>query len=171
MKRLFYIVMLVSIVILSAPASAEECRDLPGNYSPGQTPGETYRKELDLMLEGSFCYDLPIYDDAWRRKGSSVVRSLSNTSAARAFDRPFEVYERGGYAIIYYPNDQNLGPVFLYAKGGGWVIDRTSVMENIHYGNGWMAYGGNYPYLALLQSVYDLKKGTAGGGRIAYQPR
>jgi len=86
------------------------------------------------------------------------------------FDRHFETYIEGRYAVIYYSQDKQLGPAFLYRDSSGWVLDRTAVIENIHYGNTWMADEGDYPYLGLLQKVFTLEKGRSGGGITVYRP-
>jgi len=86
------------------------------------------------------------------------------------FERHFETYIEGRYAVIYYSQDKQLGPAFLYQDSSGWILDRTTVIEKIHYGNTWMADEGDYPYLGLLHKVFNLEKGRSSRGITVYRP-
>jgi hypothetical protein len=146
--------------LLSAEITYEE---LQQQYIPQDNPEATYRLELGLLSKGIYCYDLSIFDPEWRAKGKEI---LISQSVAQKFYGPFQTYSEGDYAVIYYPQDKSCGPVFLYRNNSGWVLDRTTVIENIHYspdGSSWFAYDGSYPYLRLLKKIFNLKRGQAGG--------
>ncbi|MDP2653426.1 MAG: hypothetical protein Q8Q08_05275 [Candidatus Omnitrophota bacterium] len=153
---------------LNAPAQTA-CDEFIKTYHPQSTPEQTYRLELDMMKQGAYCYDLDIFDPAWRKMAAKNSFSETHKSTAQSFDRPFKTYQEGKYAVIYYPGQKTLGPVFLYRENGVWLLDRTSVYQHIRYGQEWMVYDGDYPYLALLKKVFPLEEGAAGGGRKAYR--
>ena len=142
-----------------ARVSYEELRQ---KYVPQSSPEETYRLELEMMSEGMYCYDLPIFDSKWRTKGKQVLYSSAYKNIEK-WKSGFQSYIEGDYAVVYYPNDKSAGPVFLYRDYSGWVLDRTTVIEKIHYNGTWHAYEGSYPYLSLLKRVFNMKKGRAGG--------
>ena len=138
-------------------------------YKPQSTPEASYKLELELLGKGEYCYDLPMFDPEWRKRGKKVLKRKIYMKTAKQFDRKFKVYIKGKHAIIYYPDYKNLGPTFLYKKDSKWILDRTCVIKNIHYNIGstaWFAYDGYYPYLALLHKIFDLKSVTLKQGNI-----
>jgi len=145
----------------SQRVSYEELRQ---KYVPQASPEDTYRLELEMMSQGMYCYDLPIFDMQWRGKGNQVIYSSAYKNMQK-WSTGFESYIEGDYAVIYYPQNKSCGPVFLYRDSSGWVIDRTTVINNIHYApdnSSWLAYEGSYPYLGILQKIFNLKKGKVG---------
>ncbi len=148
----------------------ESCAQYQEQYRPQSQPEETYRLELQMMKRGHYCYDLPIFDASWRRRSDELLSSSAYQTTAAQFDRPFSTKIEGDYAVIYYPENPSLAPVFLYRTDSGWVLDRTAVIEKIHYGGKWMADDGDYPYLNLLKSVYTLQKGTSSFAQTVWQP-
>lgn len=170
-KALLYFCIINWFSFCFAQTEQASYEELSQKYVPQSTPEATYRLELEMMSRGMYCYDLPIFDPEWRNKGSQVLYSSSYKSAQR-WDTDFKAYIEGDYAVIYYPQDKSLGPVFLYRDASGWVLDRTTVINNIHYGNdnsGWFAYEGDYPYLGMLKKVFYLRKGRLGDDTWAYQ--
>ncbi len=145
------------------------CEQLVQEYTPQNSPEATYRLELKLLSQGIYCYDLPIFDSAWRRRGNTMSHSPNNKQTAQMFNKPFKTYIDGNYAIVYYPQNKELGPSFLYRGADGWILDRTMVIEKIHYGNEWLADEGNYPYLSLLKKVFNLEKGQSNRGVMVYR--
>lgn len=139
--------------------------ELKQKYVPQASPEATYRLELEMMSQGMYCYGLPIFDPQWRNRGNQILYSSAYKDVQK-WSTGFEVYTEGDYAVIYYPRDKSCGPVFLYRDSSGWVLDRTAVINNIHYApdnSSWLAYEGNYPYLDILKKIFKLKKGHVGG--------
>ncbi|MFC1613392.1 hypothetical protein ACFL23_03605 [Patescibacteria group bacterium] len=150
----------------------ELCKDLWDTYYPQHTPEETLKLERQLMHQGIYCYDLPLFDESWRKRGSTIIKDERYKNTEEKFDKPFKVYKKEKYAILYYPNDISLGPEFLYRVKNGWVLDRTAVWDNIHYNytnTGWFAYEGEYPYLEILQTIYNMQRIELDNGILAYQ--
>ena len=72
-------------------------------------------------------------------------------------DIPIFVYTtyRKGEKALY------TGPQFLRRTEEGWILDTSTVFKFIYdYSNRWVAVDGDYPYLALIKSVYDMKRVT-----------
>lgn len=149
------------------------CKELRGKAVPQKTPEKTYRKELAILRQGLYCYDLPIFDPNWRWRQYGVIESSKNKMTYEVFNRPFKSRSDGRYAVIYYPGDRQRGPTFLYNTKQGWVLDRTRTAEAIRYGAGdeWFALDGDYPYLKLLKEAVELEKGRSGSGAEAYRPK
>ncbi len=147
--------------------------ELEQKYVPQSKPEETVRLELDLLAKGMYCYDLLMFDLAWRKRGKQILSSPQYKNTARKFDVSSKVYTEGNYAIVYYPYNKNEGPDFLYKdSSGGWVLDRTAVWDYIHYNysnTGWFAYEGDYPYLEMLKKVFPLERVKLDSGAWAYR--
>jgi len=146
--------------------------ELQKEYTPQNSPEDTYRMELRLLSQGIYCNDLPIFDLPWRRKNSRIQRSEQYKHTANEFSTGYKTRKEGKYAVIYYPFNKALGPVFLYKESAGWIIDRTAVWEYIHYNtsnDGWFAYAGNYPYLPILKKIFNLERVVLDNGVSAYQ--
>ena len=146
--------------------------ELKQKYIPQETPEKAYKLELELLSKGMYCYDLPLFDLEWRKKGKEILYSPQYKNTAKKFDIPYKVYIEGEYAIIYYPQDKSAGPDFLYQGSSGWILDRTAVWDQIHnnYSNtGWFAYEGNYPYLDILKKIYSLERIKLDNGIWAYR--
>ncbi len=146
--------------------------ELEAKYIPQSRPEETVLLELDLLAQGMYCYDLPLFDTAWRRRGKKILYSSRYKDTAKKFDVPYRVYKDGKYAIVYYQDNKSEGPDFLYLTSAGWVLDRAAVWDYIHYNysnTGWFAYEGDYPYLDMLKRIFLLKKVRLSDGVWAYQ--
>lgn len=142
--------------------------ELQRKYVPQSSPEASYRLELELLSQGLYCFDLPMFDPVWRAKGNQI---LTNQKVPQEFYSSFETYIEGDYAVIYYPYDKSCGPVFLYRDASGWILDRTTVLNNIRYtpdNNNWFAHEGNYPYLDMLKKVFKLKRARTGDGVQVY---
>lgn len=145
--------------------------DLYKKYVPQDSPEQTYLLEWELLSKGMYCYDLPMFDPEWRKRGKEILYSSSYKNTAAKFSVPHKVYIEGDYAVIYFPDNQSEGPDFLYKDSAGWILDRTAVWDNIHYNyfnTAWFAYDGDYPYLKLLKKVYSLQRIKLDNGRWAY---
>ena len=132
---------------------------LKEEYLPQSTPQESFLLELKLLAQGMYCYDLPLFDPQWRLKGKKILTSSLFFDTAKAANQPFDAYIEGDRAVIYYPQNKALSPVFLYEENSKWVIDRTASADRIFFDhNKWITLGGDYPYLDLLKRVYNLKE-------------
>ena len=151
--------------------SMPPCGEFKKAYQPQSSPEQTYRLELDMMKQGVYCYDLPIFDPEWQANAPKNAFNENFKRTAQFFDVPYKVYQEGKYAVLYYPGQKTLGPVFLYRENGNWILDRSSVARYIHYGQEWMAYGGDYPYLELLKKIFPLEEGTTASGQKAYRKK
>ena len=153
---------LISPAIALAGGSPEEkayYEVLKEDYIPQSTPEESFLLELKLLEGGMYCYDLPLFDPQWRLKGKKILTSPLFSETAKAASQPFQTYIEGRYAVIYYPNNENLSPVFLYEENSKWIIDRTASADRVFFDHGrWVTLGGDYPYLSLLKKVYRLKE-------------
>ena len=74
-----------------------------------------------------------------------------------------KVEQAGDHAISYFQGNKGSlwGPQFLQLTDSGWIIDASSVAEFIVYDYSnqfWYAVDGDYPYLALIKKVYDMKR-------------
>lgn len=157
-----------------AQSSGVSYEELKRKYTPQSTPEATYKLELELLSQGMYCYDLPIFDPAWRKRGKQILYSSRYKHTAQKFSVPYKVYIEGRYAIIYFPYNKSEGPDFLYRDSSGWILDRTAVWDYIHYNysnTGWFVYEGNYPYLEMLKKVFSLEKIRLDNGMWAYQIR
>lgn len=144
--------------------------ELKKEYIPQKRPGDSFQLELKLMSDGMYCYDLDLFDPRWRKNGQRILTSPLFRKTASAYKQPFKVDIENQHAVIYFPDYNTLGPVFLYQDERGWIIDRTAVAEKVLYerkGN-WVVVGEQNPYLNLLQKIYSLEgipipqRGTVG---------
>lgn len=129
---------------------------------PQASPEDCVELEMTLMRRGIYYRDVPMYDDAWRRAQRPDLPAERLRAIAREWGGPFYVERNGAHAITYFTGDKGMrwGPQFLRRTDAGWIIDASSVAEYIVYdysNRGWYALDGDYPYLALLRSVYDMK--------------
>ncbi len=172
MKRWSLLFVVVICLIFTFSCSGKyTLQDISNKYTPQAQPELTYLLELELLSDGMYCYDLPMFDPDWRQKGSKIMYSESYKNTAQRYSIPYETYTEGNYAIIYFPNSKSEGPCFLYRDPAGWIIDRTATWDNIHYNysnTGWFAYDGDYPYLKLLKKVYPLEKVKLDNGVQAF---
>lgn len=104
-----------------------------------------------------------MYDEAWRRASRPDFPAHRLKSIAKEWDGPFEVEQAGDHAISYFQGNKGSlwGPQFLQLTDSGWIIDASSVAEFIVYDYSnqfWYAVDGDYPYLALIKKVYDMKR-------------
>ncbi len=135
-------------------------QELKKEYVPQATPEASFSLELALVKDGMYCYDLPLFDAQWRKKGKRILVDPKFKDSAKMFDRPFQVYSEGDFAVIYFPDLKNLGPVFLYKEKKGWVIDRTAIQDKLFYDDHarWVVVGGEYPYFFLLKKIFELEE-------------
>ena len=166
----------MTIFLLSAPVigwcQAPDCEKFKSEYEPQSTPEGTLKLEMDMMKQGAYCYDIPIFDKTWQSKSS--LNSFGNDefkTMAGYFDVPSKTFQEGKYAVIYYPEDNTLGPVFLYRENGKWILDRNSVYEYIHYEDTWLAYDGDYPYLEMLKTLFPMEERVTSDGQKAFKVR
>ena len=169
MKTLL-LTMVLYLFLVSPSWAQPTCQEASAIYVPQSSPEASYRLELEMMEKGFYCYNVPLFDPRWRARGNTISFAPVYRHTAQTFDKPFKVYVEGKHAIIYYPRDKHLGPAFAYRDGAGWVLDRTTVMEKIHYGDGWVADEGGYPYLGLLKKVFSVEKGRSSRGVVVYRP-
>lgn len=159
-------------IITNLYSQGTTLEELEQKYIPQSRPEDTVRLELDLLAKGMYCYDLPMFDPAWRKRGKQILYSSRYKHTAKKFDVQSKVYIEGNYAIVYYPYDKSEGPDFLYGDSSGWVLDRTAVWDYIHYNysnTGWFAYEGDYPYLTMLKKIFTLERVRLDKGNWAYQ--
>jgi len=158
-RSLFIAALIFSALLVCAQPDKISYEELKKKYVPQSTPYASVRLELELLSQGMYCYDLPLFDAAWRGRGKKVLFNSRYKQTAQKFDVLYKVYREGKYAIVYYPYNKETGPDFLFRTNSGWVIDRTSVWDYIHYNrtnSGWFAYEGDYPYLKIfVQFVYS----------------
>lgn len=148
------------------------CEKLWGEYLPQKTPKETVQLELNLLSQGIYCYNLPIFDPEWRKRGDKIIHSSQYKKTFQKFNVPSEVYIEGDHAIIYFPQNKSVGPEFLYKESNIWILDRTAVWDYIHYNysnSGWFAYEDDYVYLNLLKKIFPMEKIKLDSGVWAYQ--
>jgi hypothetical protein len=177
LKFCFALWLTLFCTLISSPyAYSREGREsyehLRREYAPQGSPESSFRLELQLMLQGIYCYDLPLFDPDWRKKGREIIYSSAYRQTAQSFSVPFRANIERHYAVIYFPDNPNLGPVFLYLDRSGWVIDRTSVLNNIRYDSSntrWFAAEGDYPYLDILRKVFTMEKMQLDSGSWAYK--
>lgn len=128
---------------------------------PQASPERCVRLEIALMRQGFYYRDVTLYDKAWRRPVATSAPSRQLKADAREMEGQFAVKLDGGHAIAYFQGGKArvVGPRFLRLTEAGWILDTSSVYDNIIYGseNHWAAVDGDYPYLRLLKSVYDMK--------------
>ena len=147
-------------------------KKLAQKYVPQNTPEASFKLELKLLNQGIYCYDLPLFDPTWRKKGKQILFNSGYKHTAKKFNISFKTYSKEQYAIIYFPYNKSVGPEFFYKESFGWVIDRTAVWNYIHYNysnTGWFAYEGDYPYLNMLKENFSLKKIKLDNGVWAYR--
>jgi hypothetical protein len=162
-----WILMLLAPVVAWAQA-APTCETFK-EYQPQSTPEETYRLEMDMMKQGAYCYDIPIFDQEWQAKAEKNSYGNDFKRMAGYFDVPSKTFQEGKYAVIYYPDHKTLGPVFFYRENGKWILDRTSAWKYIHYEDAWLAYDGDYPYLDMLKTLFMLEERTTRNGQKVYK--
>lgn len=119
--------------------------------------------EMALMHRGIYYRDAPMYDEAWRRASRPDLPARRLKAIAREWEGPFAVETSGDSAITYFTGDKakRWGPQFLRRTGDGWIIEASAVARYIVYdysNNAWYALDGDYPHLALVQRVYDMKR-------------
>jgi uncharacterized membrane protein YgcG len=128
---------------------------------PQATPGECVRLEMALLHKGIYFRDAPMYDDAWRRANRPDLPARRLKAIAAEWDGPFKIASSGDHAIAYFEGDRAVrwGPNFLRRTDAGWIVDGSAVARYIvyDYSNRWVAVDGDYPYLALIQGVYDMQ--------------
>ncbi len=148
--------------------------ELKKEYVPQDSPEKSFLLELKLLSDGMYCYDLPLFDPEWRKRGKKILTSPSFADSAKKANQPLKVFIDGQYAVIYFPQNRNLSPVFLYREDSGWIIDRSMSADKVIYNKlgGWLVVGGEYPYLNLLKKIYSLEAIPLGdNGLTGYQPK
>ncbi len=128
---------------------------------PQPSPERCMRLEIALLRQGFYYRDVTMYDEAWRRPNETSTPSRQMQADAREMEGQFAVKLDGDHAIAYFQGGKArvVGPRFLRLTEAGWILDTSSVYENIIYGsqNRWAAVDGNYPYLRILKRVYDME--------------
>ena len=132
---------------------------------PQNRPEDSVHLEIALMQRGIYYPDVPLYDEAWRRRERPERPPDRYQAVARRLAVPFEVERTADYAIVYFPgeNRRRNGPWFLRNTNAGWVLETSVVYEKIIYdlSSQWYALDGDYPYLELLQRVYSMRRVTS----------
>lgn len=170
MRRIILSIVLLLITPVYAWSDDPTCEKFKNEYLPQSSPDETYRLEMEMMKGGAYCYDLPIFDPQWQAmaaknsSGNQEFKDMADYLAA-----PTRTFVEGKYAIIYYPDDKTLGPVFLYEENGKWILDRSGVFNYIDFDDNWVAFEGNYPYLDLLRKIFDLDEMVLDDGQKVYK--
>lgn len=170
------IFILLAFLIVSSPivgwCQASTCETFKNEYQPQSTPEGTLKLEMDMMKQGAYCYDIPIFDPKWQAMSAkNSFGSDEFKTMAGYFDVPSKIFQEGKYAVIYYPDHHTLGPVFLYRENGKWILDRSSVYEYIHYEDAWLAYDGDYPYLEMLKTIFPLEERVTENGQKVFKVR
>ncbi len=148
--------------------------ELKKEYVPQDSPEKSFLLELKLLSDGMYCYDLPLFDPQWRHRGKKILTSPSFAQSAQKANQPLKVFIEGHYAVIYFPQNKNLFPIFLYREDSGWIIDRSMSADKVIFNKlgGWLVVGGEYPYLNLLKKIYSLDPVPLDdNGLTGYQPR
>ena len=161
----------------SKTQNAEESyyEEFKKEYVPQDSPEKSFLLELKLLSDGMYCYDLPLFDDQWRQRGKRILTSPAFADTAQKANQPFKVYTDGQYAVIYFPDNKNISPVFLYHEDpSGWIIDRSAAADKIIYNKqgSWLVLGGEYPYLNLLRKIYSFEEILMDDtGVMGYEPK
>lgn len=169
MKKAILTVVLSLFVLPLNVWCANDCAQFK-SFLPQSTPEGTYRLELDMMKQGAYCYDIPIFDPQWQ--AMAAKNSTGNEEFKDMADQlgaPTKTFREGKYAIIYFPEDKTLGPTFLYEQNGKWILDRSGVLNYIDYDEHWVAFDGNYPYLDLMRKVFDFEEMVMEDGMKVYK--
>jgi soluble cytochrome b562 len=129
---------------------------------PQARPEDCVNLEIALMHKGIYYREVSMYDEAWRRASRPDFPAHRLQSIAREWDGPFNVERVGDHAITHFSGvkGRRWGPQFLQLTDNGWIIDASSVAKFIVYdysNRSWYAVDDDYPYLALIKSVYDMK--------------
>jgi uncharacterized membrane protein YgcG len=132
---------------------------------PQAAPEDCVELEMALMHRGIYHRDVPMYDEAWRRANRPALPARRLKEIAREWDGPFEVKRVGDHAIAYFTGEKALrwGPQFLRRTDDGWIVDASLVARFIVYdysNQHWYAVEDDYPYLAIIQSVYSMQRGS-----------
>jgi hypothetical protein len=131
---------------------------------PQPNPEDCVELEMALMHRGIYYQGVSMYDAAWQRAVRPSMPARRLKAIAAEFDGPFLIARDGDYAIAYLEGEKarRWGPRFLRRTEAGWIIDATAGAEFIiyDYSNRWTAVDGDYPYLALIHSVYEMQAGT-----------
>ncbi len=140
---------------------------------PQPRPEDCVHLELALMHRGIYYRDAPMYDEAWRRANRPDLPARRLKAIAREWDGPFAVEASGDHAITYYTGDKarRWGPQFLRRTDEGWIVEASAVARFIVYdysNNAWYALDGDYPHLALVKRVYDMKRVSLRGRGAAW---
>jgi hypothetical protein len=130
---------------------------------PQATPEQCVHLEMGLMHRGIYFRDAPMYDEAWRHARRPDFPAERLKSIAREWDGPFSVERADDHAITYFEGEkgERWGPQFLRRTDDGWIIDASSVAKFIVYdysNRAWYAVDDDYPYLAIIKSVYEMKR-------------
>lgn len=152
--------------------TSDICDGVIDDFLPQSNPEDTLSLENNLLSTGKYCYDLPIFDEEWRKKGSEMILNQQYKNTAKMFNVPRKAVIKDKIAVVYFPNNTELGPEFLYKSNEGWVIDRTEVWNNVHYSydnSEWYVYDNPSPYLSLLKNSLDLERIKLDSGQYAYR--
>ena len=150
---------------------APSYESLRETYVPQYTPEESYRLELKLLSTGYYCYDLPLFDEAWRKKGPRVLESAVFVQTWKDSNHPILAEVNGDQAVVYYPEHFDLTPVFLEKKNGGWVIDHTVTQELVVLTKDfWVALDVKSPYFSILSDIFKMERTEIAKGRWGYRP-
>ncbi len=144
---------------------------LLSHFVPQDSPEDSYRLELTLLSKGVYCYDLPIFDADWRKRGDKVIHHDLFMRTWKDVNFPFRSLIAGDRAVVYYPDHMNLGPVFLKKEESGWVLDRTQTEELIALGpKFWVVLDKKSPYFSLLSELFEMERTEIATKVWGYRP-
>ncbi len=170
-----WVLLLVSGFLSSADrvwANIPTFEELKERYVPQPTPDSAYQLELELMVQGLYCYDLPLFDPQWRSKGKELLVSDKFKSTAELVNRHFTAKIKGDYAVIYFPKQVSISPVFLYHVADGWIIDRTVTSMSILFESmsaSWVFVEEQSPYFEILNEIFNLERIQVSDQRWGYK--
>lgn len=153
---LFILLVVAVILVRSGEESVSSCADY-ASLEPQATPQATLELELQMLQNGEYCYQLPIFDEAWQQQGT-FENGPRFDSIAEKVPAQSETLVIDDLALVYYPDHPERGPDFLFRNDRGWVIDRTAVRESVIYnanGASWYVNESADEYLPLVEEIYN----------------
>lgn len=144
------------------PDIAEQAyyEELYKEFVPQSTPGKSFQLELKMMQQRMYCYDLPLFDPEWRRKGKKIQLSKVFQEVAKKADQPFEVIIDDKHAVLYFKDRSDMAPVFFYQDEQGWVIDRGTAGRKLFMSpseHTWAIKEGTDPYFQIIKKHFPLR--------------
>lgn len=161
----------------------EEVTAAGGRYPAATTPAEAWRTLLQSWRDKMRDPDLGIYTAATRltyRDYRNLPDSRYEKDVRTYADKPFEVIERGRYAVIFFGNRNGWdnAPFLFCRTEEGWQFDIVHQRKYIRMGKSpqWGIERAGYPYVGLLSKCpyfegQDIPLDTDDTYRIEEDPR